>query len=181
MVMCYYFPRVPVWIASLDNLTYLDINLNPVEEEALGILGNLPALLCLWLTSKSAAPKQRLVVSSNMFMCLKECYFTCWSIGSGLMFQEGCMPKLEKLHLPFHAGTALDFGIQHLSSLRQLVVEIICSGATIQQVESLEEAIRKTADLLPCRPKVEIRTWDEENMKEQKEKDMVEDDIQTSC
>ncbi|XP_015698182.1 disease resistance protein RGA5-like [Oryza brachyantha] len=158
MAMWYYFPRIPVWIASLDNLTYLDINLNPIEEEALEILGNLPALLCLWLTSKSAAPKQRLIMNTNMFMCLKEFYLTCWSIESGLMFQGGSMPKLEKLHLPFHAGTGTgtDFGIQHLSSLRQLVVEIICRGATIQQVESLEKAIRKTADLLPHRPTVEI-------------------------
>ncbi|EEC69511.1 hypothetical protein OsI_38749 [Oryza sativa Indica Group] len=182
MGMCYYFPRIPVWIASLENLTYLDINLNPVKEEVLEILGNLPALLFLWLTSKSADPKQRLIINSNMFMCLKELYFTCWSIESGLMFQEGCMAKLEKLHLPFHAATALEFGIHHLSSLRLLVVEIICSGATIRQVESLEETIRKTADLLPYRPTVEIRTWDEENMvEEQKEKDMGEEGTQTSC
>uniref|UniRef100_A0A0D9Y0G5 AAA+ ATPase domain-containing protein n=1 Tax=Leersia perrieri TaxID=77586 RepID=A0A0D9Y0G5_9ORYZ len=175
MGTCYYFPRIPVWIASLDNLTYLDINLNPVEEEALEILGNLPALLFLWLTSKSVAPKQKLIINSSIFMCLKEFYFTCWNIESGIMFQRGSMPKLEKLHLPFHAGTAVDFGIQHLSSLRQLVVEIICSGATIQQVESLEEAIRKTAGLLPYCPTVEIRMWDDEKMvEEQEEKDMAE-------
>jgi Leucine-rich repeat (LRR) protein len=179
MGMFYFFPRVPAWVASLDNLTYLDININPVQEEALEILGGLPALLVVWLTSRSAAPEQRLVVSSNMFISLKEFYFTCWSNGAGLMFEAGAMPRLEKLRVPFDAGSGLDFGIQHLSSLRNLSVEIICMGATVREVEALEEAIRNTADLLPNCPTLEIRTWDDEHlMKEEQGK--AEEEIQTS-
>ncbi|KAL6622438.1 hypothetical protein ACP70R_032317 [Stipagrostis hirtigluma subsp. patula] len=155
MSLDYYFPRIPAWIASLGKLTYLDINVNPVDEEALEILGNLPSLMCLWVASKAAAPKVRLVVSSSMFICLKEFQFTCWSNGAGLMFEAGAMPRLEKLRVPFNAGTDTYFGIQHLSSLRHLIVEIICSGATVQEVEALEERTF-TVPLKECGPSISL-------------------------
>lgn len=156
----YYFPRIPSWIASLGNLTYLDINVDPLEEETLEILGNLPSLMCLWVSSKAAAPKERLVVSNGMFGFLKEFQFMCWRNKVGLVFEAGSMPRLEKLRIPFNAGTGLNFGIEHLSSLRHLIVEIICSGASVQEVEALEEAMRSAADLLPNRLFLEVRTWD---------------------
>ncbi|GJN35217.1 hypothetical protein PR202_gb23966 [Eleusine coracana subsp. coracana] len=155
MNLNYHFPRIPDWIASHGKLTYLNINVNPVDEETLEILGSLPSLMFLWVTSNAAAPKERLVVSSSMFICLKEFQFTCWSNGTGLYF-----------------------GIQHLSSLRHLVVEIICSGATVQEVEALEEAIRSAANLLPNHPTLELQTWDEEKMA--KEESVGQEEISTS-
>lgn len=176
----YFFPMVPAWIASLDNLTCLDININPVKEETLEILGALPALLFLWLSSESAAPKQRLVISSNMFMCLLELRFTCWSNGEGLKFEAGAMPSLEKMEVPLDAGRNLDIGIQHLSSLKHVIVKIICTGATVREVEASEDAIRSTATLLPSQPMLEIRTWGDENMVKEEDQGKVEEEIQTS-
>jgi hypothetical protein len=114
-----------------------------------------------------------------MFISLKEFYFTCWSNGEGLMFEAGAMPRLEKLRVPFDASSGLDFGIQHLSSLRHLSVEIICIGATVREVEALEDALRNTADLLPNCPTLEIRTWDDEHVVEEKQ-GKAEGEIQTS-
>ncbi|OEL14671.1 Disease resistance protein RPM1 [Dichanthelium oligosanthes] len=142
MGMEYHFPRIPFWIASLDNLTYLDINVDPVEQKALDVLGNLPSLLYLRVTSKATAHKEGLIISSSMFICLKEFHFTCWSSGVGLIFEVGAMMKLEKLRISFDVGAGLYFGFQHLSSLKHLVAEIICSGVTAQEVQALEEAIR---------------------------------------
>ncbi|TVU49724.1 hypothetical protein EJB05_01052, partial [Eragrostis curvula] len=175
MSLNYHFPRIPSWIASLSKLTYLDINVDPVDEETLEVLGNLPLLMFLWVSSNATAPKERLVVTSSMFICLKEFQFTCWSNGAGLMFEAGAMPRLERLRVPFNAGTGLYFGIQHLSSLRSLVIEIICSGATVQEVEALEEAIRSAAGLLPNHPTLELRTWDEEKMAKEEGIAHVED------
>jgi hypothetical protein len=42
--------------------------------------------------------------------------------------------------------------------------EIICSGATVQEVEALEEAIRTVVGLLPNHPTLELQAWDEEKM-----------------
>ncbi|KAJ1265875.1 hypothetical protein BS78_08G107000 [Paspalum vaginatum] len=159
MEMSYLFPRIPAWIASLDNLTYLDINVDPVEQKALDVLGNLPSLLYLRVTSKETASKGSLIISSSKFICLKEFFFTCWRNRVGLMFEVGAMPKLEKLTVSFDARAGLHLGIQHLSSLRHLVAGIICSGVAFQAVEALEEAIRSAVDLLPNRPTLEIRMW----------------------
>jgi len=158
MGMEYYFPRIPFWIASLDNLTYLDINIDPLGQKALDVLGNLPSLLYLWVTSKATACKEKLIISTSMFLCLKEFHFTCWSSGVHLMFEAGAMMKLEKLRIPY-ASADLYFGFQHLSSLKHLVAEINCSGVTAQEVQALEESIRSAIDLLPNRPTLEVQTW----------------------
>jgi hypothetical protein len=44
--------------------------------------------------------------------------------------------------------------------------EIICSGATVQEVEALEEAIRTAVGLLPNHPTLELQAWDEEKKEE---------------
>ncbi|CAN6329452.1 unnamed protein product, partial [Urochloa humidicola] len=99
-----------------------------------------------------------LIISSSLFICLKEFHFTCWSSGVGLMFEAGAMIKLEKLGIYFDAGAGLYFGFEHLSSLKHLVAEIICSsGVTVQEVQALEEAIRSVVDLLPNHPTLEVR------------------------
>ncbi|XP_052139446.1 disease resistance protein PIK6-NP-like isoform X2 [Oryza glaberrima] len=181
MGMNYHFPRVPSWIASLDNLTCLEINIDLVDEKVIQILGDLPVLIFLWLTSKEAGPNERLVIRSNMFVCLKEFHFTCWRNWEGLMFEAGAMAKVEMLRVSFDAGgSVLDFGIQHLASLRHLIVEIVCGGATLREVEALEDAIRHSADLLPWHPAVEVRTWDEEKMVKEEVQIMAEEKIHTN-
>uniref|UniRef100_J3NE83 Uncharacterized protein n=1 Tax=Oryza brachyantha TaxID=4533 RepID=J3NE83_ORYBR len=143
MSINYYFPRIPKWIFSLDYLNYLDININPVDEETFQILGDLPSLIFLWISSRVATPKERLIITHNGFQCLKEFYLTCWESGTGLMFESGAMPKLEKLRFPFnacdvcHLHGLMDFGIQHLCSLKHIHVEIVCHGAKLQEVEAL--------------------------------------------
>lgn len=97
------------------------------------------------------------------------------------MFEAGAMAKVEMLRVSFDAGgSVLDFGIQHLASLRHLIVEIVCGGATLREVEALEDAIRHSADLLPCHPAVEVRTWDEEKMVKEEVQIMAEEKIQTN-
>jgi hypothetical protein len=69
----------------LGKLTNLKVNVDPVENETLETLGNLPSLMYLWVTSKAANPRERLVVRSGKFICLKEFHFTCWSNRSGMI------------------------------------------------------------------------------------------------
>uniref|UniRef100_A0A0A9EKR8 Uncharacterized protein n=1 Tax=Arundo donax TaxID=35708 RepID=A0A0A9EKR8_ARUDO len=46
-----------------------------------------------------------------------------------------------------------DLGIHHLSALMNLVVNVHCEGARIEEVEALEAAIRTGASMLPNHPK----------------------------
>uniref|UniRef100_A0ACD5Y5Z5 Uncharacterized protein n=1 Tax=Avena sativa TaxID=4498 RepID=A0ACD5Y5Z5_AVESA len=170
MSINYYFPRIPKWVASLNHLSYLGIYVDPVDEETLQILGDLPSLSFLWLTSRTARPKQRLIISSSGFRYLKEFYFTCWDSGRGPMVEAGAIPELEKFRVPFNAHGVfssrggLDFGIQHLTSLKHLHVEIICFGAKVREVEALEDAVKNVAGCLSDDLTLEVSRWDEEEI-----------------
>jgi hypothetical protein len=170
MSIDYYFPRIPKWVASLDHLSYLSIYVDPVDEETFRILGDMPSLLYLWLTSRTARPKQRLIVSSNGFQHLKEFYFTCWESGRGLIVKAGALPELEMFRVPFNAhGVSslrgdLDFGIQNLTSLKHLHVEIVCYGAKVREVEALEDAVKNAAVCLSDELTLEVSRWDAEEI-----------------
>uniref|UniRef100_A0ACD5XMW1 Uncharacterized protein n=1 Tax=Avena sativa TaxID=4498 RepID=A0ACD5XMW1_AVESA len=141
-----------------------------LDEETLQILGDLPSLSFLWLTSRTARPKQRLIVSSSGFLFLKEFYFTCWESGRGLMVEAGAMPELEKFRVPFNAHGVfssrgdLDFGIENLTSLKHLHVEIVCFGAKVREVEALEDAVKNAAGCLSDDLTLEMSRWDEEEI-----------------
>jgi hypothetical protein len=183
MSIDYHFPRIPNWIISLEYLSYLDIYLTPVDEESFRTLGDLPSLLFLWISSREAKPKEGVIVSSNGFRCLKEFYFTCWEIGTGLSFEPGAMPMLEKLRIPFNAHGVcslhgvLDSGIWHLCSLRHLHVEIICHGARLKEVEAVEEAVKNAASYLSDELFLDVRRWDEEEILKDEEHKLEEEEF----
>ncbi|XP_062182231.1 disease resistance protein RGA5-like [Phragmites australis] len=154
----WYLSNIPVWMASLANLSYLDIEVK-MRQETLQILGDFPALQFLKLCSNPAGPVERcLVVSNNGFQCLKKFSFVGWV---NLMFEERAMPMLETLEFQIIAHAVQtacgigppDLGICHLSALRNLVVNVHCEGARIEEVEALEAAIRIGTSMLPNHPK----------------------------
>ncbi|KAG8090089.1 hypothetical protein GUJ93_ZPchr0011g27987 [Zizania palustris] len=147
----WYLSKIPVWMASLADLTYLDIEVK-VRQETLQILGNFPALQFLNLHSNAASNTERwLTVSNNGFRCLQKLKFVHWM---NLMFEEGAMTMLETLEFQIIAHEARDgcgfdppdLGISNLSALRKLVVDIYCECARVEEVEALEAAIRIAAD-----------------------------------
>ncbi|CAD6340712.1 unnamed protein product [Miscanthus lutarioriparius] len=98
-----------------------------------------------------------LVVSNNGFRCLKKFRFVGWV---NMMFKEGAVPVLETLEFQIivhEVQTACrfgppDFGISHLSTLRNLVVNVHCQGSRVKEEEALEAAIRSAASMLPNHP-----------------------------
>ncbi|XP_021316917.1 putative disease resistance RPP13-like protein 2 isoform X2 [Sorghum bicolor] len=149
--------KIPVWMVSLTNLTYLDVEVK-VRQETLQILGDFPALQFLKLCSNAAGSEVKcLVVSNSGFRCLKKFSFVGWV---NMMFKEGAVPVLETLEFQIivhEVQTACrfgppDFGISHLSTLRNLVVNVHCEGSRVKEVEALEAAIRSAASMLPNHP-----------------------------
>ncbi|TKW01941.1 hypothetical protein SEVIR_8G211500v4 [Setaria viridis] len=153
----WYLSKVPAWMASLTNLTYLDIEVKD-SQETLKILGDFPSLLFLKLHSNIGGPWASCIVSSSSFQCLKKFNFGGWT---SLMFEGGAMPMLDTLEFQIIAHEAQnssrfghpDRGIRYLSALRKLIVNIHCQGARIEEVEALEAAIRIGASMLPNHPK----------------------------
>lgn len=154
--------RLPKWVGSLVYLSYLQVLVETMENNDLSILGNLPSLLYLELW-RCHPPVERLVVENQGFQCLKEFFFRVLSGGMGLVFAPGAMPEVETLRLQFYArgkrynhGVGADFGLEHVSALKRVVIEIQCWNATNADVKSFDNAICNAVSTHPNRPAVEI-------------------------
>ncbi|VAH12852.1 unnamed protein product [Triticum turgidum subsp. durum] len=157
----YCLSKLPKWITpALTSLAYLDINLSVITEEVLGILGELSALLCLKLYTNTVH-KDRLVLPGRGFQCLKEFLYKPCNEGAGtLLFEEGALPKLEKLELWFSVPVAkaygLSLGIEHLPYLKDVRVILQKRDATSSEVEAAEVAIRNEMSLHPNHPRLSL-------------------------
>ncbi|VAH12764.1 unnamed protein product [Triticum turgidum subsp. durum] len=155
------FSKLPKWISpALTSLAYLDINLSVITEEVLGILGELPALLSLKLYTNTVH-KDRLVLQGRGFRCLKEFLYKPFGEGAGtLLFEEGALPKLEKLELWFSVSVAKAYGfylgIEHLPYLKDVLVILQKRDATSSEVEAAEVAIRNEISLHPNHPRLSL-------------------------
>ncbi|XP_044955323.1 disease resistance protein RGA5-like [Hordeum vulgare subsp. vulgare] len=165
MTTNYYFPKMPKWIVpTLSSLAYLNINLIEATEEDLRMLGEMPALLCLSITI-STLQKERLALQGIGFPCLKEFrLIRANHCGSAiyLTFEEGALPKLEKLELPFFVSVAEEYGfylgLGHLPCLRDAHVSLCNYGdASYEGNSAAAAAIRKEANSHPNHPRLSIR------------------------
>ncbi|VAI62967.1 unnamed protein product [Triticum turgidum subsp. durum] len=159
MTTDYYLPKMPKWIVpALTSLAYLNINLIEATEEHLRILGEMPALLRLSLAF-STVQKERLTVQGVAFPCLKE---FCCEDAMYLTFEEGALPKLEKLELPLFVSMAeadgFQLGLGHLPCLRDAEVTL-CNDVDISSKSSSAAyaAIRNEASSHPNHPRLSIR------------------------
>ncbi|XBI50807.1 hypothetical protein VPH35_114161 [Triticum aestivum] len=160
----YYFPRIPERIISLVNLDFLDIRVYQVEEEMMNVLGSLPALLVLSISSQVAAAEQRIVVQPGLFHCLTKFTLTCLNSWTGLVTEPEALPKLARLGLLCYVQGQRDpvfgdYGIKYLSSLKNLHVEITLGDAGIWEVATRSSNI----------PPPQVQISDGHNMVEEEE------------
>jgi len=154
----YFLPRVPRWMAPLCNLIDLNINIAELTDEDILILRELPSLLYLDLWLKSPQKDDTIVIHGVGFPYLKELLFSCE--GTCLMFEPGAMPKLERLSTTVHVIRAkaysLQFGIEHLKSLKQINIQVLCYGASASDIKHVEQAISTTVSYHPNHPRMNI-------------------------
>lgn len=154
-----YLPRVSKWMALHANLTYLSVNLLEVSTKDLHLLGGIPMLRHLFISSKQVHP-EKLIIKSGQFPCLQGFLLLCpWVY---LTFELLAMPKLLNLLLPIHVVTAetndFSFGIEHLENIRSVEVRINGEGADASRTKAAEVAIAKAAHNHPNHPILRI-TW----------------------
>jgi hypothetical protein len=157
------------WLASLPNLRRLFFEDSKIEQQDIEMIGLIPNLLELTLYSVNSyflRPwdcAQQLIISCKGFQQFQ--MFTVYNYRIGdLMFEPGAMPRLRELTLditrnekPNSAAVNFDLGIQHLSSLARLVVELDCSGFTAAEVKAVEDAFKSMAEANPNRPTLAMR------------------------
>ncbi|GJN04520.1 hypothetical protein PR202_ga22074 [Eleusine coracana subsp. coracana] len=158
-----YFQKCPKWIAPLNRLTVLKLDVWELEDADMRLLGELPALLyfVLWVV---ALRKQRIVIKGTGFQSLNA--FHLWSGLPCLTFEERSMPKLKTLKLSFSACEAESYGsthsgIEHLQNLRNVEVGISKVDASGSSIEVAEREIRHAIAKHPDNPKINILyyTW----------------------
>ena len=104
-----------------------------MAPEDIEILGAIPSLLFLKLETLGGTNGRIIIHGNNRFISMKYFSLAIGSCGTALEFEEGSMPKVEHLKLDFRLheleclNGASDLGIQHLSALCKVEVEINCN------------------------------------------------------
>ncbi|KAE8789071.1 Disease resistance protein RPM1 [Hordeum vulgare] len=142
---------LPKWInSSLSHLSNLSIVVKILLKEDLCSLGCLPALRSLYLQVIEAPTKERLEITERTgghaiaFCCLVN--FRFMSRAMGLVFRPGAMKGLQRLSLTFDVAQTKDvyvdfnLGLENLTSLQALDVELDCRCATTSEVQAAEDA-----------------------------------------
>lgn len=138
------------------------ISLLPQRLEDLRILVNLPRLSDLSITVKEIAQSREkgLLVIGNVypFLCLTK--LKIYNNYMAVMFAEGAMQQLKTLK--FSVRESMDqfgnsgFGLENLSSLEHVVVDMVLSGAKPEEVEAAKAEIQKAVDINPNKPKLKF-------------------------
>ncbi|AQK84535.1 hypothetical protein ZEAMMB73_Zm00001d037650 [Zea mays] len=148
-VGCSAFDILPSWFGSLSSISTLTIEVYKLSQDIIDTLGRLAGLGSLSLTSKQV-PKGYFVIGSDRFNKLQSLKFVSNAMVE--MFprqQSNGTEQLKRLMIVFHASRTQDvnkdfcFGLENLSSLEHVRVEIICFDASHNMVKNAEAAVQK--------------------------------------
>ncbi|KAL6653570.1 hypothetical protein ACP70R_008494 [Stipagrostis hirtigluma subsp. patula] len=157
--------------SRFQNLCYLSLNMEIVEEKDLENLAQLPELLYLYLNCYDV--HQGYVVRAGEFNKLRKC-----SAATAFKFQQGAAPRLESLFLQVlmvkekygsrkptrDAIPDFDFGLVNLPALKEVIVEVDCMYSWRSEVEEAEAVLRRALEEHRNRPSVQIRRLNEFDM-----------------
>ncbi|CAO2143943.1 unnamed protein product [Urochloa humidicola] len=153
------FYELPRWFSSLYELSNLSISIEVLRHVDLQLLGALPALcfLVLHVHPNGTTEQQMVIGNDHPFCSLVEFRFLHNSRCS-LVFEQGVMPSLRRLELYFEArekmGGGFVVGLENLTSLQQVTVQVDCYEARIGEVEDAETKIWDAVDSHPNNPKL---------------------------
>lgn len=164
------FDELPRWIGSLNYLSSLSIEVSELSQPMIDLLGKLPALCSLCLTSKHC-PQGVFGKDTDGFKNLASLQLVSNVMTKMFDPEAEAMPKLERLTLRFQASLTeavnhgFNFGVEGLCSLRLVRVEIICFNGSHRMLENAEAAIRRAiARSHNNAPNLEIRRVGEEDI-----------------
>jgi hypothetical protein len=145
----------PIWMGSLVNLEQLHLETVRFTPEDLRVLGGMPALETLTLIFADIYTGP-FTIGGHEFQRLK-----LFKVGTlyQLQFMPGSMPNLKHLEiqLAFSSNNYSDLGIQHLTSLTKVDVEIPAWRGHKGGVEDLEAKMRNLLDAHPNRPTLNFK------------------------
>jgi Leucine-rich repeat (LRR) protein len=157
--------QISRWLASLPNLRRLFFEGSKIEQQDIEMIGLIPNLLELTLFAVNLYDARQLIISCKGFQQF-QIFRVYYSHMGALMFEPGAMPRLKELTLiissnkmPNCAAVDFDLGIQHLSSLAFLDVNIFCDGWRAAEVKATEDAFKSMAEANPNRPTLKMTRY----------------------
>ncbi|KAG8076796.1 hypothetical protein GUJ93_ZPchr0006g45373 [Zizania palustris] len=112
--------KLPPWISSLRNVIKVTLRNTGLHAEAIGILGNLPNLLCLKLYRWSYAD-DRITFPRGKFMRVNLLIIDNLESIEKVHFEEGSVPDLERLTLSFQREPKDGIsGLENLLKLKEI-------------------------------------------------------------
>ncbi|TVU24779.1 hypothetical protein EJB05_27236, partial [Eragrostis curvula] len=153
---------VPRWMSSLSTLSSVTIVLHTIGDEDLRLLGSMPSLASLSIKVEEETQERgnKLAIRDVYpFRCLKK---LCIRHIMEVTFAPGAMQNLVAIHLAFELRQIIDqfgdsnFGLENLSSLVDISVEMICSNANINEVKIAEATFKKAVNRNSNRPTMNL-------------------------
>ncbi|KAJ1255435.1 hypothetical protein BS78_K218700 [Paspalum vaginatum] len=168
------FDKLPTWIDSL-HVSTLSIEVNELSQEMIDILGKLPTLRFLSLTSKHD-PQGEFGKDSNGFKDLESLHLVSNVMVKMFAPKPEAMQNLKRIKLRFQVSLTevvnhgFSFGFEDLCSLEYIHVELICFNASRRVVNKAEQAIQGAISMCGNhRPNLTIRRVREDDMTENDE------------
>ncbi|CAL4980809.1 unnamed protein product [Urochloa decumbens] len=165
---------VPRWMSSLCFLSSLKIKLFTLAEQDLQVLGSIPSLsvLKIRVSNKSTQDRDERLVIGKCYPFQRLTRLEINYDSMGVVFAPGAMQHLKELRLEFWVQEAVhefgdsNLGLEHLSSLEHVSVEIIKNHTTPAEVEAVEHEIQRALDMNPNKPTlVIVRTTTEDKIR----------------
>lgn len=182
------FSTLPRWInSSLCSLSDLAIMVSTLRQSDLEILAGLLNLRFVDLEVVEATGT-RLEINgyvgtstgyATSFRCLENLKFA--SRAAGLVFRPEAMQKLQKLCLCFDLAETqdvhgdFDSGLENLTSLKTVNVEIDCRGARPSEIKAAEAALRNATNLNHNCPSLDLKWHFQGEMLRDQEEEIPEE------
>jgi disease resistance protein RPM1 len=188
--------QVPPNIGSLASLTHLHVRFVILKARDFLVLKDLTNLVLLNLLARDCDITGRFIIHKGIFPCLKVFSFTIEESWIGLEFEEEAMPQLQRLGRGFRVsergnqayqdlGIYLamgrsggfasvdadiqDIGIEHLTCLTQVHINLNCQDATVSEVAAAEASIRGKVSDIATKPTLKLSRQNEYIMRKNKQ------------
>lgn len=128
--------KIPNWVGSLINLEELVLYVNKIWQEDFELLGHMPALSSLTIYSNTAL-QGRIIISgfhsTKFFVLLQSCRV---NLDAGSLLKLECLDVIMNVFNTKSSNGSFDFGIQYLTNLRNVYIQLDCNGSTGGELKS---------------------------------------------
>ncbi|XP_073361573.1 disease resistance protein RGA5 isoform X2 [Aegilops tauschii subsp. strangulata] len=159
---CCIFFHVPKWFGELWSLRILKIAIRSLSRSDIEILERMTALAALTLYNQTT-PTEKMIMTDGGFYRLTYFKFLC--AAPCLSFEQGVMPKLQKLNIGFNSDqwrpdTFETVGFSHLRGLTDVCVRVGVGAADNFNIEVAESALEAVVRNHPNSPRMRIKFVD---------------------